>query len=111
MTDARENDPLYLELVERVARGKPTPWRLDKRYPTEGSPEARYLGGARDGDRQAPLWEVYLAAKEDRPLERWAATAIRKLMLRLFNGRVEDWNNEFGTPLAKKSLKKESKSK
>jgi hypothetical protein len=102
---------LYLEIVDRVARGKPTPWRLDKRYPTEGTPEVRYRGGARDGDRQALLWEVYLAAAEDRALEQWAATAIRKLMLRVFRGRVEDWNNEFGTPLAKKSLNRESKAR
>jgi len=104
MTDAPESDALYLELVDRVARGKPTPWRLDKRYPTEGSPEARYSGG----DRQALLWEVYLAAKEDRALEQWAAAAIRSLMLRVFAGRVEDWNDEFGTPLAKKSRQKGS---
>jgi len=49
MTDAPESDALYLELVDRVARGKPTPWRLDKRYPTEGSPEARYSGGGGPG--------------------------------------------------------------
>jgi hypothetical protein len=108
VTDALEKDPLYLEIVDRVARGKPTPWRLDKRYPTEGTPEVRYRGGARDGDRQALLWEVYLAAKEDRPLEQWAATAIHSLMLRLFAGRVEDWNDVFGTPLANKRLKKGS---
>jgi hypothetical protein len=108
MTDAPEKDELYLEIVRRVARGEPTPWRLDLRYPAEGPPEVRYRNGARDGDRQALLWEVYLAAAEDRALQQWAAAAIRKLMLRLFNGRVEDWNNELGTPLAKKSLKKGS---
>jgi len=69
MTDARETDPLYLELVDRVARGEPTPWRLDLRYPTEGPPEVRYRGGARDGDRQALLWEVYIAATENRAVE------------------------------------------
>jgi hypothetical protein len=111
MTDARENDPLYLELVRRVARGDPSPWRLDERYPKLGPPQARYRGGARDGDKQALLWEIYLAAEKDRPLEQWAATAFRELMLRVFGGRVENWDKEFGTPLAKKSLKKGSNTK
>ena len=111
MTDALEKNALYLEIVRRVARGLPTPWRLDKRYPTEGPPEARYRGGARDGDKQALLWEVYLAAEDDRGLEPWAASAFRKLMLRVFGGRVENWDKEFGTPLAKKSLKKGSNTK
>jgi hypothetical protein len=108
---ALENDPLYLEIVRRVARGEWTPHRVDERYPTRGAPEVRYRGGARDGDKQALLWEAYLAADENRPLQPWAADAIRKLMLGVFGGRVEDWNKEFGTPLAKKSLKKGAKSK
>ena len=111
MTNAPEDDPLYLEIVRRVAHGLPTPWRLDKRYPTEGAPKDRYRDGRRDGDKQALLWEVYLAAENDRPLEPWAAAAFRNLMRRVFAGRVEDWSKEFGTPLAKKSLKKGSKVK
>jgi hypothetical protein len=89
-------------IVRRVARGEWTPHRVDKRYPTRGDPEVRYRGGAPDGDKQALLWEAYLAAEENRPLQPWAADAIRKLMLRVFAARVEDWNEEFGTPLAKK---------
>jgi hypothetical protein len=99
--------PLYLEIIRCVARGEETPHRLDLRYPTEGPPEDRYRGD----DRQALLWEVYLAAEGNRALAEWAATAIRDLMIRVFFGRVEDWNKEFGTPLAKKSLKKGSKVK
>jgi len=104
----KDIDALYLEMIRCVARGEGTPHRLDERYPTRGTPEHRYRGGERDGDRQALLWEVYLAADESRPLEEWAATAIRSLMTRVFFGCVEDWNKEFGTPLAKKSTKKRS---
>jgi hypothetical protein len=104
-------DALYLEMIRCVARGDETPHRLDERFPTRGTPEHRYRGGDREGDRQALLWEIYLAAEENRSLEEWAATAIRNLMIRVFFGHVEDWNKEFGTPLAKKSLKKGSKVK
>jgi len=107
----KDVDPLYLEMIRCVARGEETPHRLDERYPTRGTPEHRYRGGHRDGDRQALLWEVYLAAEENRPVEEWAATAIRSLMTRVFFGHVEDWNKEFGTPLAKKSLKNRSEIK
>jgi hypothetical protein len=107
----KDIDPLYLEMIRCVALGEETPHRLDERYPTRGMPEHRYRGGDRDGDRQALLWEVYLAAEENRPLAEWAATAIRNLMIRVFFGGVEDWNKEFGTPLAKKSLKKGSEVK
>jgi hypothetical protein len=107
----KDVDSLYLEMIRCVARGEETPHRLDGRYPTLGTPEHRYRGGDRGGDRQALLWEVYLAAEGGRPLEEWAATAIRDLMIRVFFGQVEDWNKEFGTPLAKKSLKKGSKGK
>ena len=103
----KDIDPLYLEMIRCVARGEETPHRLDERYPTLGPPEHRYCGD----DKQALLWEVFLAADENRPLQPWAATAIRDLMIRVFFGRVEDWNKEFGTPIAKKSLKKGSKVK
>jgi hypothetical protein len=106
MTDAPENDPLYLELVDRLARGKPTPWRLDERYPTEGLPEVRYRGGDRDGDKQALLWEIYLAAEAGEPIPQWAATEFRQIMLRLFRGALPDWEAAFGTTLAKKNKKK-----
>jgi hypothetical protein len=62
--NAPEDDPLYLEIIERVALGKPTPWRLDERYPTLGPPEARFG----KGDDQALLWEIYLAAKHGAPI-------------------------------------------
>jgi hypothetical protein len=60
MTDDLEKNELFLLLVRRVARGEPTPHRLDLRYPTEGPPAVRYRSGARDGDKQALLWEVFL---------------------------------------------------
>jgi hypothetical protein len=102
MTDAPEKDELYLEIVRRVARGEPTPWRLDQRYPTEGLPEARYGGG----DKQALLWEIYLAAEAGKRIPPWAAAEFQQIMLQLFRGALPDWEAAFGTTLAKKNKKK-----
>jgi hypothetical protein len=104
---APEDDPLYLEIIRRVAQGKPTPWRLDERYPTLGGPEARYRGG----DKQAPLWEIYLAAEAETPIPKWAATEFQHIMRRLFRGALPDWEAAFGTTVAKKSKKKGPDSK
>lgn len=104
--NAPENDKLYLEIVRRVARGEPTPWRLDERYPTLGPPQDRY-----PKDKQALLWEIYLAAEIGQPIPPWAATAFREIMLRLFRGALVDWEAAFGTTLAKKNKKKGPDSK
>jgi hypothetical protein len=71
----RDIDPLYLEMIYSVARGEETPHRLDERYPTRGRPEHRYRGD----DKQALLWEVFLAVDEKRELEPWAATPPAQL--------------------------------
>jgi hypothetical protein len=105
----RDIDPLYLEIMRRIARGEPVPWKLNERYATEGSPEQRYR--TRPSDRQALLWEIFLAADEGREIEPWAVPEIRHLMYRLLVGAVRDWNDEFGTPLAKKNNKKGPDSK
>jgi hypothetical protein len=105
----RDIDPLYLEMMQRIARGESVPWKLDERYPTEGSPEERYK--AKPSDRQALLWEIFLAADEGREIEPWAVPEIRYLMYRLLIGAVRDWNDEFGTPLAKKDNKRGPDSK
>ena len=107
----RDIDPLFLEIMRRIARGECecVPWRLDERYRIEGSPEERYK--AKRGDRQALLWEIFLAADESREIETWAVPEIRYLMYRLLVGAVRDWNDEFGPPLAKKNNKKGPNSK
>lgn len=106
MTDAPEKDKLYLDIVRRVARGQPTPWRLDERYPMLGPPQDRY-----PKDKQALLWEIYLAAEAGTPIPPWAATEFRRIMLRLFRGALVDWETAFGTTLAKKNKKKSADSK
>jgi hypothetical protein len=102
-----EDDPLYLEIIKRVARGKPTPWRLDERFPTLGSPEERFG----NEDKQALLWEIYLAAEAGMPIPPWAATEFQQIMHRLFRGALPDWEAAFGTTLAKKNKKKGADSK
>jgi hypothetical protein len=105
----KDIDPLYLEMMRRIARGEWVPWKLDERYPISGSPEERY--NARPSDKQALLWEVFLAADEHREIQSWAVPEIRCLMYRLLIGAVRDWNDEFGTPLAKKNNKRGADSK
>jgi hypothetical protein len=106
----KEIDPLFLEIMRRIARGEEeSPWKLDKRYPIKGSPEERYT--AKRGDKQALLWEIFLAADEGREIKSWAVPEIRYLMYRLLIGAVRDWNDEFGTPLARKNNKKGPDSK
>src|SRR5262249_5255271 len=105
----RDIDPLYLEMMRRIVRGEPVPWKLDERYPIKGSPEERY--NAKPSDKQALLWEIFSAADQSRKIESWAILEIRYLMYRLLIGAVRDWNDEFGTPLAKKSNKRGPDSK
>jgi hypothetical protein len=71
-----------------------------------GPPQDRY-----PKDKQALLWEIYLAAEAGTPIPPWAATEFRRIMLRLFRGALVDWETAFGTTLAKKNKKKSADSK
>src|SRR5262249_22864427 len=97
---APENNDLYLEIIRRVARGEEAPWRLDERYPMHGPPEERYKN--EPSDKQALLWEIYLAAESGKPIPEWAATEFKQSMRRLFRVGLPDWESAFGTTLAKK---------
>jgi len=101
---APEKDDLYLEIIRRVARGEETPWRLDERYQMHGPPEERYKNER--SDKQALLWEIYLAAESGKPIPEWAATEFKQIMRRLFRGGLPDWETAFGTTLARKKNRK-----
>jgi hypothetical protein len=79
---APEESALYLEIIRRVARGEEAPWRLDERYPMLGAPEKRYK--YKPSDKQALLWEIYLAAESGKRIPKWAATEFQQIIVGFF---------------------------
>jgi hypothetical protein len=80
-----------------AARGNDSPWPVDKHYPHRGGLEQRFA----DGDDQAMLWAIALAAEDGTEIPPWATAALMEKLLEVAVA-AKNWDGVFGPPRAKR---------
>jgi hypothetical protein len=90
-------DPRLRKAILDAARGNDSPWPVDKHYPHGDTPERRFA----DGDDQAVLWAIALAAEDGTPIPKWATAALMEKLLEI-SVAANDWDGVFGPTRAKR---------
>jgi hypothetical protein len=90
-------DPRLRKAILDAARGNDSPWPVDKHYPHGDTPERRFA----DGDHQAVLWAIALAAEDGTEIPKWATAALMEKLLEI-SVAAKDWDGVFGPTRAKR---------
>jgi hypothetical protein len=86
----RPSDRIH-DVIEGEISGKHRgAWRLDS-FGADESHEVRF----RKGDNQAALWEIYDCTKAGKRVSGWAASAFRRLFMKVVAGQLT-WSEAFG---------------
>ena len=88
------------QAIIRKVRGEDSWWEIDYRYPAKGRTwEERFTkdrNGRAPGDKQVLLWVIDLYAEKGKRIPKWAADALRTVLLDAAKGKFKTWDDAFG---------------